>query len=257
MNEFEMLYRRKADDNVTQELFTDEHGPTAYKNVVTTLCQYQAEYNSSLVHVTQRKHIGTLLVIYFGYLKELMFNEFGTDKDTMACIMIFEQTIMSTIISYKDDRLLKKILHMCGWIPETGSNKRKLIVYSKEDNSPIADFLQKAEIKHIPAKSYFYNITMTKDYVKQAFYQVLEDVSDTNQHYTSIKCEESTATIDFYNLVCENIWQLVVESAYEIDSLLKYPANINIADIEFTLEAFESFKMAFYEYMTTTVCYRY
>ncbi|KAL9554373.1 hypothetical protein MBANPS3_002849 [Mucor bainieri] len=229
----------------------DEHGKS-YTEIMADLVRLQSESDSARICITQQKHIGTFMMVYFGYLKETLAKDFGQDSDSTRYILIFEQLMRNVTIGQADDKLMRKALHYCGWVPESEENKRKLMVYDIEDNYPISECLQKENIKLIPAKTQFCVVTITRYYVKTCHFQALEDMLPTDKYYKAIKGGSFTRPIDFYEMICDKIWQHVQESIYATDSLLEYPPDLDIMDIEFTLEAYNSFKVAFTKYIMTT-----
>lgn len=167
---------------------------------------------------------------------------------------MFEHLMRNVTIGHTDNTLMRKVLDQCGWVPETEKIKRKLMLYDIEDNFPISECLQQENIKMIPAKIPFVVVTITRYYTKVCLFQALEDTLPSDKYYNIIKGVDYTFSFDFYETICDKIWQRVLESIYETDHLLEYPANVDIMDLEFTLEAYKGFKVAFTEYMLNTVC---
>ncbi|GAN03879.1 hypothetical protein MAM1_0050c03335 [Mucor ambiguus] len=165
---------------------------------------------------------------------------------------------MRTIaIGRTDDTLMRKALYRCGWVSKTEESKRKVMVYDIEDNFPISECLKNESIKMIPAENHFAVVTMTRYYVKTCVFQALEDILPTDKYYHSRKVSAHTCAFDYYEMICEKTWQHVLESIYETDCLLEYPLNVDVMDIEFTLESYNSFKVAFTEYMLNEFPFAY
>ncbi|CAO3647965.1 unnamed protein product [Mucor fragilis] len=228
-----------------------------YTKVMADLVHHQSESDSPRVYMTQQKHIGTFLMVYFGYLKETLAKDFGQDSDSTRYILIFEYLMKNVAIGRTGDRLIKKVLDRCGWVLETEKTKRKLMVYDIEDNFPIAECLQKENIKIISAKQRFAVVTITRIYVKTIVFHALEDILPTDKHYKTIKVQDDTYPFDFYEAICDRIWYHVLESIYNVNPLLEYPSNIDIMDLKFTLESYKSFKVAFTEYILNTFPFTY
>ncbi|GAN03875.1 hypothetical protein MAM1_0050c03331 [Mucor ambiguus] len=127
------------------------------------------------------------------------------------------------------------------------------MVYDIEDNFPISECLQNESIRMIPAEKHFAVVTMTRYYLKTCVFQALEDILSTDKFYHSRKMSAHTCAFDYYETICDKIWQHVLESIYETDCLLEYPSNMDVMDIEFTLESYNSFKVAFTEYMLNEI----
>ncbi|CAO3647931.1 unnamed protein product [Mucor fragilis] len=220
-----------------------------YTIIMADLVRHQSKTDSPRICITQQKYIGTFLMVYFGYLKETLARDFGQDSDSTRYILLFEQLARNVTLGQIDDKLMRKALHECDWVPESEENNRKLMVYDIEDNFPISECLQKENIKMIPAKTRFAVITMTRYYVKACYFHALEDILPNDKYYKTIKGADFTHPFDFYGMICDRVWQHVLKSIYEANPLLEYPENVNIMDIEFTLESYKSFKAAFNEYI--------
>ncbi|KAL9554372.1 hypothetical protein MBANPS3_002848 [Mucor bainieri] len=247
-NWYDTLHRRYG------KLFrsgANDHGKS-YTEIMADLVRLQSESDSARICITQQKHIGTFMMVYFGYLKETLAKDFGQDSDSTRYILMLEQLMRNVTIGQADDKLMRKALHHCGWVPESEENKRKLMVYDIEDNYPISECLQKENIKMIPAKAEFCVVTITRYYVKTCHFQALEDILPTDKYYKTGKIASNMDPIDFYKTICIYIWQHVQKSVYEADSLLEYPPDVDTMDIEFTLESYNSFKVAFTKYIMTT-----
>jgi hypothetical protein len=223
---------------------------------------------NSLEEVYQQKYIKTFLMIYFGYLNEMILNNLSKkfsfeENRKIGYIFNIENRLLDEIFRSKEE--LNEILIASG-IVKQGDESRKVRIFTHGEG--LLPALQHRLHIDLPLKSYYVQAQLLKDYIQVSLNQVVKVASSKEEEASAIVIQNKTIPIEnLYDSMCRNTWASYVESndgnninRCELHEEYSYDEGIvQIQESLYSLDDYESFlaklKQHFHEKVSAKIIY--
>lgn len=218
--------------------------------------------------VYQQKYIKAFLMIYFGYLNEVILNnlpkKFSFEENRkIGYIFNIEKRLLDEVFRSKEE--LNEILIASG-IVKQGDESRKARIFTHGEG--LLPALQHRLHIDLPLKSYYVQAQLLEDYIQVSLNQVVKVASSKEEEASAIVIQNNTISIEnIYDSMCRNIWTSYVESndgsninRCELHEEYSYDEGIvQIQETLYSLDDYENFlaklKQHFHEMVSAKIIY--
>jgi hypothetical protein len=218
--------------------------------------------------IYQQKYIKAFLMIYFGYLNEVILNNLSKkfsfeENRKIGYIFNIEKRLLDEVFRSKEE--LNEILIASG-IVKQGDESRKARIFTHGEG--LLPALQHRLHIDLPLKSYYVQAQLLEDYIQVSLNQVVKVASSKEEEASAIVIQNNTIPIEnIYDSMCRNIWTSYVESndgsninRCELHEQYNYDEGIvQIKETLYSLDDYENFlaklKQHFHEMVSAKIIY--
>lgn len=164
----------------------------------------------------QPELIKTFLIIYFGYLKETIFDRLLSLMEERFKFLHFQDNIIGYTIHaekrFLDDVVgskqeLEEMVIAGGILGFKEYNPRRTLIFSQGEG--LLPILQKKFKLSLALKSYYLQAQLQEDYLQFTLYQVVVKETSTEEAAAIIIQDDIIQIENIYESVCKRIWKII------------------------------------------------
>lgn len=179
---------------------------------IQSILTQNATQDKNIIQTQQQKYIKVFLLMYFGYLNELVvkklkefYGYIGSQK--VGFLFSMEKKLMNDIIGTKKN--LREILLASSFIPKFSESRKVRMTTQGEEVLPL--LLQRLNLD-LPLKSYFVLSQLHATYLQLTLKQVVKIASEEEEDAAITIQDEIVPIENIYNVLPKNIWKHMISN---------------------------------------------